>query len=191
MKLAEILRFGVRAAGTAIVLLASGAASAGVIVGFDVETLNEVLPAMLETTISVPITESRSIAVEVSELRIDGFAPSADPDGKGHILTHLQVKVPQFGLAATLEPRLSLSVTDDARERMLELRFERAELPLPIATVDIAGFLPPIRFPADSLYTLDGLRDDVLLRSRLTEVKMGRQVLRFEFEVDVIPATGR
>ncbi|MCP3974828.1 MAG: hypothetical protein GY720_10070 [bacterium] len=189
MKLGKITRFGVRAAWTALALLVPTVASAGVSVGFDVKTLNEVLPAMLKTTISVPITDSRSIAVEIAELRIDGFAPSAEPDGTGHILTHLQVKVPQFGLSATLEPRLSLNITDKAR--ILELRFERAELPLPIATLDIAGFLPPIRFPADSLYTLDGLRDDVLLRSRLTEVKMGRQILRFEFKVDVVPAAGR
>ncbi|MCP3973315.1 MAG: hypothetical protein GY720_02345 [bacterium] len=189
MKLIEITRFGVRAALMALALLASGVASAGVSVGFDVKTLNRVLPAMLKTTISVPITDSRSINVEISELRIDGFSPSAEPDGRGHIRTHLQVKVPQFGLSATLEPRLSLNVTEQAR--ILELRFERAELPLPIATLDIAGFLPPIRFPADSLYTLDGLRDDVLLRSRLTEVKMGHQILRFEFEVDVVPAAGR
>ncbi len=189
MKLTEIARFGARISGAAILVLAAGVADAGVSVGFDVKTLNAVLPAMLQTTISVPITESRSIAVEISELRIDGFAPSAEPDGTGQILTHLQVRVPQFGLSATLEPRLSLNVTDN--ERILELRFERAELPLPIATLDIAGFLPPIRFPADSLYTLDGLRDDVLLRSRLTEVRMGRQILRFEFTVDVVPAAGR
>jgi hypothetical protein len=98
------------------------------------------------------------------------------------------VRVPQLGLAFAVEPRLSIGVRDEGQS-VIELRFESVVLPLPFGSVDIAGFLEPMRYPADSVFLLDGAQGDVQVRSRLASVKMGRERLRFEVTLEVEPTS--
>ena len=59
---------------------------------------------------------------------------------------------------------------------------------LPLAgPINIAGLLPPLRFPADHLWLVAGARGDVFVRSRLSRIAMGSRAIRLEFEIDVLP----
>jgi len=174
--------------GLLLLCLLALPAAAGVRVDFDSKTLNELLAAVTMQEVMVPITEERSLKVVFEELKLTGLAPNAGGDEQDYLLTELRVRVPQFGLELALEPRLSLGVTDVDAARSLELRFEKVELPLPLGSIDIARFLPPIRYPADTVYLLAGAQGNVQVRSRLARVRMGREVLQFEFDVDVQPS---
>lgn len=153
--------------------------------GVDAATLNELLPAVAPRNVPVEITEGRTLDVELEDLKVVGFDPAAGADGKGQILTRVRIKIAELGLNVNLEPKLSLKVVQQAGISILELRFDNAEVPIPLAgTVDIGSFVPPLRFPAESLFYLQGMDGEVPFRSRLTDVKMGLKVLRFEFELE-------
>jgi hypothetical protein len=158
-----------------------------VTVTLDSETLNELLHAVTLSEVQVPITEQRSMRVLVDELKVTGLDPAADGSRKGYITTSMKLRAPQLGLEISVDPRLSMNVIEEDSGRVLELRFEEVELPLPLGAVDIARLLPPLRYPAETISLIAGSQGDVQVRSRLAEVKMGREVLRFEFDIEVRP----
>jgi len=162
-------------------------AEAGVEVSFDSRTLNDVLSSITIDEVEVPITESRSVTVRVENLKVLGFEPGSDTGSKGFILTSLELTVPKLGLSFEVQPRLALDVIQQDAGSILELRFDRVELPLPFGNVNIAGFLDPMRFPADSIFLLNGAQGDVEVRSRLSDIHMGKQIVRFELTLDVQP----
>ena len=164
-------------------------ARAGVMVDFDSGTLNNLLAALTRQEIDVPVTKDHSLRVRLDELTLRGFDPTAGENRQGYILTALKLSVPELGLAASIEPRLSLNVIEEADLSVLELRFESVKLPLPLGSLEIARFLPPIRFPADQIYLMKGAAGDVQVRSRLARVRMGSDVLKFEFDVTVLPSS--
>jgi hypothetical protein len=168
------------------VLVFAPPATAGVSVGFDVETLNELLPALSASAISVPITESQTVNVFLEEMRVTGLEPTAG--GSGHILTSMRVRVPRLGIDLPVSPRLSLHATEDRSGSLLELRFEEVRVALPLAgAIDIAPLMPPLRFPAENVFVVAGAVGDVEVRSRLREIQMGQRVVRLEFELDTLP----
>ena len=57
--------------------------------------------------------------------------------------------------------------------------------------IDVAPFLPPLRFPADNNWFVQGADDTVEVRGRLTGVEMGQKVVRLDFELTVVPPRGR
>jgi hypothetical protein len=163
----------------------------GVTIGFDAPTLNELLPAMLVQEVTVPIAGDRTLQVFLDDLEVRGFSPAGANGGSNQILTSLRLRVPQLGLELPLEPRVSLEVVTEAGQSLLQLRFDEVPLPLPLAgSIDIGSFLQPLRFPADSLFSLDGGRGPVVVRSRLEKVEMGTRVLRFDFALDVVGVEG-
>jgi hypothetical protein len=158
---------------------------AGGSVSLDAATLNELLPALTPGELEVELAGGQTVTVLLENLEITGFDPAAGDESSGQILTRLRVKIPDLGLAVPVEPRLSLGVLETGGETLLELRFERADLSLPlIGAVDIGKLIPPMRFPAESVFLLEGVSGDVPMRSRVTAVKMGQKVLRFDFELE-------
>jgi hypothetical protein len=168
-------------------LIAATPLPAGVTVSFDVPTLNELLPALTLEEVAVPITESRSIRASFEELVVTGFAPGSGADGADRILTSVRVRVPALGLSLDLEPAMSLAVVEEAGRHLLELRFEDVGIPLPLAgSIDAAPFLTPLRFPADEVFLLEGTRGDVAIHSQLAKIEMEANVVRFEFDLEVV-----
>ena len=104
----------------------------------------------------------------------------------------MRLKVPEVGIDMRVRPRISLRVNEIDGESSLELRFERVAFPLPlVGTINVARLLPPLRYPTDSIWFLAGARGNVPVASRLKNVEMGRQAIRFVFEVEVQPPLGR
>ena len=86
-----------RVSGVIVVLaaLTMAPAGAGMTVGFDTRTLNDVLPALTASEIEVPLSETNTITVSIDRMRITGLQPGAGADGSGRILTSMRVRVPQ------------------------------------------------------------------------------------------------
>lgn len=167
-------------------LLVASTASAGVTVGFDIPTLNELLPAMTLDEVTVPLADDRSLTVRLEDLRVIGLDPDAGAEGRGHIVTSVRLVVSDLGLTVPLEPELSLRILEAGAETILELRFEEARIRLPFGAIDIAALLPPLRFPADDVWRVEVEPAPVHVRGRLTGIDMGVKVLRFEFDLEVV-----
>lgn len=165
----------------AAVLAATSSARSGVTVGVDVATLNALLPALGPTEVVVPLSEAGQLTIEVRDLKVTGLEPGAG--GTGQILTSLTLFVREAGIEIALAPRLALDVVDEGR--VLELRFVEARMALPLAgSLDIARFMQPLRFPATSVFLLDGADGEVRVTSRLQEIRMGAKVIQFEIDLE-------
>jgi hypothetical protein len=174
-RVAAVLRTALVVGG----LVAMGPTLAGSSLSVDVPTLNAVLPAAVPKQVDVELGTGTKLTVLLEELRVLGFDPAGGGDSQGHILTSLRVKIPQLGLEATLEPRLALRMVT-ASEPTIELRFAQAELRLPLGRLDIATLVPPMRYPAASVFHLEGIP----MFGRVTGLTIGSKVLRVEFEIE-------
>ena len=130
--------------------------AAGVTVGFDIATLNEVLPALSASEIAVPLSGNRTLGIRLVDMQVTGLDPTGGgKGGTGHILTAMRVQVPSLGIDLPVEPHLSLHVAEGAQGSVLEMRFEQVSIALPLAgSIDVSPFLPPLRFPAENLCAL-------------------------------------
>jgi hypothetical protein len=168
-------------------LLAAAPAPASVTVEIDSATLNELLSAVTEQDVDLAITETRSLTVRLDNLRLLRLDPAAGERQQGQILTSVRVRVPDLGLDMTVEPRISLKVIRVSGQSLIELRFEKLELPLPLlGQFNLAGLLEPTRFPADNIWVVDGASGEQNVKSQLADIEMGRETMRFKFDVQVL-----
>ena len=157
---------------------------AGMSVVFDTRTLNDVLPALTASEIEVPLSEDSAIGVVLENMQVTGLEPGVGENGSGHILTSMRVRVPQLGLDLPVESKLSLHVAREESGDLLELRFDKVQINLPLAgSIDIATFLPPLQFPAENVWRVEGADGDIRVHSKLSGIDIGSEVLRFEFEL--------
>lgn len=172
----------------AAVLLAVTPGLAAITVDIDGKTLNDVLSGLAVQQVEVPVSGDNTLRVELRDLRITGFEPGTTGQTQGSLKTSLELHVPDLGLTLPVEPRLSLHVLQGESGSFLELRFRQVRLELPLAgALDIARFLPPLRFPADNLFMLDGASGPVEIHSRLQRVQMLQGSIRFGLELEVRP----
>jgi hypothetical protein len=54
-----------------------------------------------------------------------------------------------------------------------------------VGQINLASLVPPMRYPADNVFLLDGAQGDVPVTSRLRKIKMGREAIRFELDLQV------
>lgn len=171
---------------SALWLLGAGAARADVAFEVDKTTLNRILSEVSLDRVAVPISAQRTITVQLEELLVTGLDPAAGEGGQGYILTSMMLRVPDLGLSLRVEPRISLNVVEQDGEALLEMRFEQVPLKVPFAgAINLAPLIPPMRYPTDNVWLLAGARGDVPIVSRLSKIRMGREALRFVFEIDV------
>ena len=157
---------------------------AGMTVGFDTRTLNDVLPALTAREIEVPLSEDSTIGVVLENMQVTGLEPGVGENGSGHILMSMRVRVPQLGLDLPVKSKLSLHVARDGSGDLLELRFDEVEINLPlVGSIDIAAFLTPLQFPAENVWRVEGAEGDIQVHGKLSGIDMGLHVLRFEFEL--------
>jgi len=171
-------------AACAVALLTAPALAGGTL-GVDVATLNQLLPALTAEEFEVAVMGDQTVTLRLEELQITGFDPAAGGGSTGQILTRVRVAILDLGFTATIQPRLSLKVVERDKQSLLVMRFEQAEIPLPLlGDVDIGRLIPPLEFPAESFFMLQGANGDVPMRGWLTGVTMGQKVLQFEFDLE-------
>ena len=153
--------------------------------GVDAATLNELLPALTADEFEVVVLGDQTVTLRLEDLQVTGFDPAAGSGSSGYILTRVTVTILDLGIKATIRPSLSLAVVERDKQSSIVLRFEQAKVPLPLlGDVEIGRLIPPLEFPAESFFTLQGAKQDVSMRGWLTAVKMGQKVLQFQFEVE-------
>lgn len=163
---------------------------AGVDISVDAETLSTLLAATIPPEVFLPVTGEHTLTLVLDDFRVTGFEPTGGDNGRGLLLTSLMLEVPELGLKLPVQPKLSLQLDDQDGQRICYLRFERVEVPLPIAgNVNIAYLLPKLPVPADNVTTIHSARGLFDVRTRLAEARMGARNLRFTFDLDVYPAT--
>lgn len=163
------------------------ASEARVEVTLDAATLNAFLVSVTPPSVNVQLPNGGSLAIELKNVHVDGFAPSAGSNGRGHVLASLKVAVPALGLEFPVEPRLSLDVVEEKGEKICVLRFEKMEVPLPLGGVDMSSFMPTYRVPAEAAWTLSLRQGDVRVKSRLVDTRMGAESIRLGFDVELTP----
>ena len=169
--------------GTWLFLAVAGNAGAGITLTFDIESLNRLLPALLSNDVAVPLTAERQIRIRLADFRVTGFDPSVS-EGPGHVLTSMRVQIPELALDIPLEPRMAVDVARQADAYLLELRFEEAKVRLPLGgSLNVAAAIPPLHFPAEQLFEIEGSRGVVPFRIVVSGVFVGRNAIRFDLDL--------
>jgi hypothetical protein len=184
--MAKTRKIGIGLAFVALFWAAAGPTRAEIAFEVDKQTLNDVLAEVTLDRVAVPITPKTVVTVMLEDLVVTGFDPTVGEHG--NILTSVRLRVPEIGVNIPVKPRISLNVYEQSEGVMLELRFEEVRFGVPlVGEVDAAPLLPPMRYPTDNVFMLAGARGDVPIETRLKSVRMGREALRFVFEVEVLP----
>jgi len=183
------MRTTLKSAGFVLLLLAAfvSRVSAGVSVSFDADTLNMMLRAASTQDVEIPISDNRTLLVQLREVRLIKLDPAADGKaGRGFLRTSVELSIPELNLDLSLKPTIVLDVVKGERFNELEMRFAELKVPVPsLGEFDIAPFLQPLRYPAEDLWYLAGARGIVHLRSHLVGITMGQRAIRFDFELEL------
>jgi hypothetical protein len=111
-------------------LLATAVTSAGVSVSFDADTLNMMLRAASTQDIEIPIGDTRTVLVQLRDVRLLKLDPVADVDnGRGYLRTAVDIAIPEFGIELSLKPTVVLDVVHGEEFNEFELRFEELAVP--------------------------------------------------------------
>lgn len=168
--------------------LSTPAAHAKVDVTLDVESLNEILPAMAPRQVSVPLAQGRGVTLLLQDLRVRGFDPTAGEDKEGFLLTSLRLVVPELGIDAPVEPQLSLRVGERQGRKHAYLKFEKVPIALPLTgSVDIGPLLPTLPLLVDTSWSVATAGGNVHVRAILREARMGARNLRLTFDLEAAP----
>ncbi len=160
--------------------------AADVSVSFDADTLNMMMRAASTQDVEIPITNERTLLVQLRDIRLLKLDPAEGEQGRGYLRTAVELSVPEFDLDLSLKPTVVLDVVKGEQFNELEMRFVELKIPVPIlGEIDIAPFLQPLRYPAEDLWYLAGARGIVHLRSHLVDITMGQRAIRFDFELEL------
>jgi hypothetical protein len=169
-----------------------GAPMAAVDVTLDADALNSMLTALAPNQVSVNLAAGRAVTLRMENLHVTSFDPSVTDGSMGHIVTALQLRVPELGVDVPVHPRLSLQVKDAGGKRTCYFRFEKVEVPMPITgSVDIASLLPLLPIHSDqAAWVVAGSRGNVRVQPRLIDAKLGMKNLRLSFDLVIDPVSG-
>ena len=105
-------------------VLLAPVAGAGVSVSFDADTLNMMLGATSTQDIEVPISNERSVLVQLREVRLVKLDPVGDDDhGRGYLRTAVEIAIPELNIELSLRPTVVLDVVKGSQFNEFELRF--------------------------------------------------------------------
>lgn len=166
-------------------------AVARVDVTLDAGSLNELLANMAPDHVDVALAAGKTVRIELHDLKVTGFDPSAGPNGG--VLTAVRVRVPELSLDLPVEPRLSVQMQDGPNgTRACHLKFEKVVLALPLTgSVDVASLLPVLPVMPETSWMVDSARGRVRVTPKLTDARTGAKNLKLGFELDVTAAQER
>ena len=166
--------------------LASPAARSGVSITLDRAALDVLLGAVAAQELTVPLSAERSLRVQLEELKVLGLEPDPGPAGRGgRIRTSLKLVAPQLGLSLAVRPAVALKVVREGDVGLLEVRFEDVPLATGFGTLDLALFLPALRYPVDGAFELAGAHGDVAVHSRVVGVVVTESHVRLDLDLSL------
>jgi hypothetical protein len=139
--------------------------------------------------VDVALTAGRNLTIQMQDLKVTGFDPTAGPNGG--VLTSLRLIVPDLGIDIPVTPHLTLEIMDTAGGRKASfLRFDKVVLNLPLSgAVDVAALLPPLALMPDAGWVVNSARGKVRVRPTLVDAKTGTKNIRLGFTLDVEPSS--
>lgn len=166
----------------------SAPAVARIDVTLDAESLNGMLATMAPDHVDVGLTGGRGLTIQLQNLKVTGFDPTAGPNGG--VTTSLRLLVPELGIDIPVEPHLTLEILATAGGRKASfLRFDKVLLNLPLTgAIDVAALLPPLALMPDAAWVVDSARGKVRVKPNLVEAKTGTKNIRLAFTLDIEPA---
>lgn len=172
----------------ALAILAVAPSAAAVSIDVDAGTLNDLLTALTVQEVQVELMPGNTMAVQFDDMRVLGFDPASGPGKQDQIRTALTLIVPDLGVRVDVEPRISLHVLEQDGQSVIEVRYEKVSLPVPLmGEINLAKMLDPIRFPTDSVFYLKGAEGTGSeIKSRLAKIAMGSRSIRLTFDIEVL-----
>jgi hypothetical protein len=176
------------AALVATVVLAALPALARVEVTLDADSLNDMLASMAPDHVQVALGAGRGVTIQMLDLKVTGFDPTAGPNGG--LMTSLRLVVPELGIDVPVAPHLTLDMTDGAGgKKACVLRFDRVVLNLPLTgSIDVAALLPTLPVMPETAWTVNSARGKVRVTPSLVDAKTGTKNIRLGFDLAVAPA---
>ena len=168
--------------------LISAPAAARIDVTLDAESLNGLLASMAPNHVDVGLTAGRGLTIQMQDLKVTGFDPTAGRHGG--VATSLRLIVPELGIDVAVAPHLTLEIADAPAGRKVSLlRFDKVLLNLPLTgAVDVAALLPPLMLMPDTGWIVNSARGKVRVRPNLIDATTGTKNIRLGFTLDVEPA---
>ena len=119
-----------------LLTLMSAPAAARIDVTLDAESLNGMLATMAPDHVDVGLTGGRGLTIQMQNLKVTGFDPTAGPNGG--VTTSLRLLVPELGIDIPVEPHLTLEILATAGGRKASfLRFDKVLLNLPLTALGV------------------------------------------------------
>jgi len=176
------------AAALACLTLVSAPAFARIDVTLDADSLNGILASMAPDHVAVNLAGGRSLTIQMQDLKVTGFDPTAGQ--YGGLQTSLRLLVPDLGIDIPVAPHLTLEIGAGAGGRKASfLRFDKVMLNLPLTgEVDVAALLPTLALMPDAAWVVNSARGKVRVTPALVDAKTGAKNIRLGFELEVAPA---
>jgi len=170
-----------------LALLLAAPAAARIDVTLDADSLNGLLASMAPDHVEVGLSAGRSLSIQMKDLKVTGFDPTAGPNGG--VTTSLRLLVPELGIDIPVTPHLTLEIGNGAGGRKTSfLRFDKVELNLPLTgAVDVAALLPTLALLPDSAWVVDSARGKVRVKPDLVDARTGTKNIRLGFELAISP----
>ena len=171
-----------------LLTLMSAPAAARIDVTLDAESLNGMLATMAPDHVDVGLTGGRGLTIQMQNLKVTGFDPTAGQHGG--VATSLRLIVPELGIDVAVAPHLTLEIgSAPAGRKVSLLRFDKVMLNLPLTgAVDVAALLPPLILMPDTGWVVNSARGKVRVRPNLIDATTGTKNIRLGFTLDVEPA---
>ena len=167
----------------AIVLVTALATAAGpraeIRVEIDRSTLDALLDDLTAQTLSVTLPTGDAMDVRVDDLRIVEMLPGRGT--AGGIRVEMTAAAPAMRLELPLSPVLRFEVMEDPA--MLGLSFENVALDLGLTRLDLAPLIPPLVYPANMLFQLQGAADPVPVEIELSDVEIRANALSLTLDL--------
>jgi hypothetical protein len=170
-------------------LCAAVPAAARVDVTLDQETLNQLITNLAPDNVAVALPAGAKVHLRMENVKVTGFDPAGGGGSRGHVLTSLNLKIPELGLDVPVAPRLSLQFKEGNGRKVAYLKFEEVNIPLAATgNLNIAPLLPILPLVADTVWNVDAARGPVRVEPKLVDAVVGTKNLRLGFDLEVGPA---
>ena len=165
----------------ALAIMAAGA-RAEIRVQIDRSTLDTLLDDLTTQTLSVTLPTGDAMDVRVENLRIVEMVPGVGTDGG--IRVEMTASAPAMRLELPLSPILRFDVGQNPA--MLGISFENVSLDLGLTRLDLAPLIPPLVYPADMVFQLQGAASAVPVAIALQQVEVEPEALALV--LDIVPS---
>lgn len=159
------------------VLLLAAPARPDVRVTVEPRTLDAILARLTAHSAQVGVGEMQ-VRIVVEEIAIERMVPRS-AGAEGYVQLRLRLHAPELGMRLPLQPRLYFEVVGQE----LELTFRDVTLALPTGAIDVSKLMPTLRYPAETLFQLDGVEGAVALRTTVSDIFVAPDGLRIVLDV--------